>query len=157
VDLNHARLPIPPLRPLGESKLLFPAELPFSGYLRAMSNGAGTTPSKPRGIAPFAAVFRKEFSFGSVGPVCSSGRFKKAGRAMAEVSGKIPPETGAEIRRLAHDLSNSLEIILQASYLLQMSNLDDGAKKWAVMVDQGSQQAAEVNRQLREFVRSHTA
>jgi hypothetical protein len=69
---------------------------------------------------------------------------------------KIPQEAGAEIRRLAHDLSNSLEIILQASYLLQLSTLDDAGKKWAAMVDQGSQQAAEVNRQLREYVRSHT-
>jgi hypothetical protein len=70
---------------------------------------------------------------------------------------RISPDAGAEIRRLAHDLSNALEIILQASYLLQMSNLDDNAKKWAAMVDQGSQQAAEINRQLREFVRSHTS
>jgi hypothetical protein len=76
---------------------------------------------------------------------------------MADATPKIAGETGAEIRRLAHDLSNALEIILQASYLLQMSNLDDNAKKWATMVDQGSQQAAEINRQLREFVRSHTS
>ena len=69
---------------------------------------------------------------------------------------KIPQEAGAEIRRLAHDLGNALEIILQASYLLQMSPLDDAGKKWAAMVDQGSQQAAEINRQLREYVRSHT-
>jgi|HubBroStandDraft_5_1064220.scaffolds.fasta_scaffold333634_1 hypothetical protein len=69
---------------------------------------------------------------------------------------KIPQEAGAEIRRLAHDLSNALEIILQASYLLQMSTLDDAGKKWAAMVDQGSQQAAEISRQLREYVRAHT-
>lgn len=69
---------------------------------------------------------------------------------------KIPPQTGAEIRRLAHDLSNALEIILQASYLLQMATLDEAAKKWANMIDHGSQQAAEINRQLREYVRSHT-
>jgi len=74
---------------------------------------------------------------------------------MAEAA-KIPQEAGLEIRRLAHDLSNALEIILQASYLLQMSNLDDGGKKWAAMVDQGSQQATEINRQLREYVRAHT-
>jgi signal transduction histidine kinase len=70
---------------------------------------------------------------------------------------KITAETGAEIRRLAHDLSNALEIILQASYLLQLSTLDDNAKKWATMVDQGAQQAAEINRQLREFVRANTS
>jgi ABC-type transporter Mla subunit MlaD len=69
----------------------------------------------------------------------------------------IPSEAAEEIRRLAHNLSNALEVILQSSYLLQMSNLDDNAKKWATMVDQGSQQAAEINRQLREFIRSHTA
>lgn len=72
-------------------------------------------------------------------------------------SAAIPTDAAEEIRRLAHNLSNALEVILQASYLLQMSNLDDNAKKWAVMVDQGSQQAAEINRQLREFIRSRTA
>jgi ABC-type transporter Mla subunit MlaD len=70
---------------------------------------------------------------------------------------KIPHDAAEEIRRLAHNLSNALEVILQSSYLLQMSNLDDNAKKWAVMVDQGSQQAAEINRQLREFIRAHSA
>jgi ABC-type transporter Mla subunit MlaD len=70
---------------------------------------------------------------------------------------KIPQDAAEEIRRLAHNLSNALEVILQSSYLLQMSNLDDNAKKWATMVDQGTQQAAEINRQLREFIRSHTA
>jgi hypothetical protein len=70
---------------------------------------------------------------------------------------KLSPETSSEIRRLAHDLSNALEIVLQASYLLQMSTIDETSKKWATMVDQGAQQAAEINRQLREFVRAQTA
>jgi ABC-type branched-subunit amino acid transport system ATPase component len=76
---------------------------------------------------------------------------------MPDSPAKIPPDAAAEIRRLAHDLSNALEIILQASYLLQMANLDDNAKKWAAMMDQGSQQAAEINRKLREYIRSQTA
>jgi ABC-type transporter Mla subunit MlaD len=75
---------------------------------------------------------------------------------MPETPAKIPQDSAEEIRRLAHNLSNALEVILQASYLLQMSNLDDNAKKWATMVDQGTQQAAEINRQLREFIRSRS-
>jgi len=75
---------------------------------------------------------------------------------MSDALPKIPTETGAEVRRLAHDLSNALEIILQASYLLQIANLDDNAKKWATMVDQGAQQAVKTNHELREFVRNNS-
>ena len=67
---------------------------------------------------------------------------------------QIPEELALEIRRLAHDLSNALEIIIQASYLLQMTNPEAQAKRWATMVDQGAQQAATINRKLREYIRN---
>ncbi|MFP5228217.1 MAG: hypothetical protein ACLGXA_11375 [Acidobacteriota bacterium] len=68
----------------------------------------------------------------------------------------IPEQQAKEIRRLSHDLSNALEIVLQTSFLLGTVPLDDDAKKWRAMLDNGVQQAAELNRQLREYVRSHS-
>ena len=68
----------------------------------------------------------------------------------------IPEQQAKEIRRLSHDLSNALEIVLQTSFLLGTVPLDDDAKKWRTMLDNGVQQAAELNRQLREFVRSNS-
>ncbi|HZZ40099.1 MAG TPA: hypothetical protein VFE06_13275 [Acidobacteriaceae bacterium] len=71
-------------------------------------------------------------------------------------SRSIPEAQAKEIRRLAHDLSNALEIVLQTSFLLGTVPLDDDAKKWRTMLDNGVQQAAEVNRQLREYIRSNS-
>jgi signal transduction histidine kinase len=68
----------------------------------------------------------------------------------------IPQEQAMEIRRLAHDLSNALEIIIQANYLLATSPLDESAKQWAQLLDQGVQQAANINRDLREYVRANS-
>jgi hypothetical protein len=75
----------------------------------------------------------------------------------ANSTDKIPAPVAAEIRRLAHDLSNALEIIIQASYLLQMTNPEAQAKRWSTMVDQGAQQAATINRKLREYIRNNMA
>jgi hypothetical protein len=68
----------------------------------------------------------------------------------------IPEAQAKEIRRLAHDLSNALEIVLQTSFLLGTVPLDEDAKKWRTMLDNGVQQAAEINRQLREYIRSNS-
>ena len=68
----------------------------------------------------------------------------------------IPEEQAKEIRRLSHDLSNALEVVLQTSFLLGMVPLDDDAKKWRSMLDGGVQQAAEINRKLREYVRGNS-
>ena len=40
-----------------------------------------------------------------------------------------------QLRALAHDLSNSLEAIMQASYLLTQSKLDPDSKRWAQLID----------------------
>jgi len=48
-----------------------------------------------------------------------------------EAAAKIPAEINTKLRSLAHDLSNSVETIMQASYLLAQSNLDENSKKWA--------------------------
>ncbi|MFZ0632683.1 MAG: hypothetical protein WA399_01135 [Acidobacteriaceae bacterium] len=68
----------------------------------------------------------------------------------------IPESQAKEIRRLSHDLSNALEIVLQTSFLLGTVPLDEDAKKWRAMLDNGVQQAAEINRQLREYIRGNS-
>jgi hypothetical protein len=64
----------------------------------------------------------------------------------------IPPEQATEIRRLAHDLSNALEIIVQANYLLNSVAHDESAKQWIQLLDSGVLQAANINRSLREYI-----
>lgn len=68
----------------------------------------------------------------------------------------IPAEPAAHIRRLAHDLSNALEIILQTSYLLGTLDLGENGRQWRTMLDQGVQQASEINRELRDYIRTHS-
>ena len=64
----------------------------------------------------------------------------------------IPAEQAQEIRRLSHDLSNALEIIVQANYLLSAMSHDESAKEWIKLLDNGVMQAAGINRSLREYV-----
>lgn len=71
---------------------------------------------------------------------------------------KIPSQLAEEIRRLSHDLSNALEVILQTNYLLGMakdSSEEDG-EKWREMLDRGVAQATKINRELRDFVRTNS-
>ncbi|ACO32679.1 MULTISPECIES: hypothetical protein [Acidobacterium] len=67
----------------------------------------------------------------------------------------IPSEHAQQIRHLAHDLSNALEVILQTSYLLGTQPLDENGRQWHEMLDKGVQQAAGINQQLREYLRRH--
>lgn len=55
-----------------------------------------------------------------------------------------------EIRRLAHDLSNALEIVIQTSFLLGTVELDANARQWHAMLESGVKQATEINRKLQE-------
>ncbi len=64
----------------------------------------------------------------------------------------IPVEQAKEIRRLSHDLSNALEIIVQANYLLNAMSHDEAAKQWIKLLDNGVLQAADINRNLREYI-----
>jgi hypothetical protein len=64
----------------------------------------------------------------------------------------IPPEQAREIRRLSHDLSNALEIIVQANYLLNAMSHDESAKQWIDLLDNGVLQAADINRSLRDYI-----
>lgn len=71
-------------------------------------------------------------------------------------SPKLSPEVAQHLRRLAHDLSNSLETILQASYLLNQANLEPNLKKWVQMIEAASQDATRINREIREILRSQS-
>ena len=68
---------------------------------------------------------------------------------------QIPEELALEIRRMAHDLSNALEIIVQTSYLLSMAELKEPASDWLRMMDSGVNKALDLNLQLREYIKAH--
>ncbi len=68
----------------------------------------------------------------------------------------IPPEISTEIRRLMHDLSNALEIVLQAGYLLTTAETEEPLKEWIGLLDGGAQQALKIHQQLRDYIRVHS-
>ena len=70
--------------------------------------------------------------------------------------GTIPIEHSKELRRLAHDLSNALEVIVQTSYLVGMIELDENGRQWTNMLDSGVRQAVALNRDLRDYLRKHS-
>ena len=69
----------------------------------------------------------------------------------------IPEEVAVEMRKLAHDLSNALEIVVQTSFLLGTAELKEPAAEWLRMLDGGVQKALDINLSLRNFIKSHTA
>ena len=69
---------------------------------------------------------------------------------------KLPEDVVLHLRKLAHDLSNSLETILQAAYLLGQSGLEGSSQEWVKMIDSASQDAAQINRQIREILKSQS-
>src|SRR5579885_1168501 len=81
---------------------------------------------------------------------------KMSAQTQMEPTSKIPQDISTELRRLAHDLSNSLETIMQASYLLSQSKLDETSKRWAGLIDNATRDAARINREVREILRSRS-
>jgi hypothetical protein len=79
---------------------------------------------------------------------------------MTETTGATPTpmlqSDAKEIRRITHDLNNALEIIVQASYLVNSTALSDQAKEWMTLLDHGVKQATDLNREMRDFVRART-
>jgi len=73
-----------------------------------------------------------------------------------EHSSKLPVDVIANLRTLAHDLSNSLETILQASYLLAEAEPEGNRKKWARMIDAAARDAARINREIRQILKSQS-
>lgn len=74
--------------------------------------------------------------------------------SMADDGKKISPELAKEMRAVAHDLSNALETILQASYLVGQSEMPEQCQRWVEMIGQATQEAVRLNRKLREILRS---
>ena len=69
---------------------------------------------------------------------------------------EIPEELALEIRRLAHDLSNALEVIVQTSFLLGTMDLKEPHSDWLRMLDGGVRKAMDINVALRTYVKSHS-
>lgn len=68
----------------------------------------------------------------------------------------ISPEVAEELRRLLHDLSNSLEIIVQTSYLLSLAELKEPASEWLRMLEGGVSKALEHNQSMRTCLRQNS-
>ena len=67
---------------------------------------------------------------------------------------RMSPDVARELRSVSHDLSNALETIVQATYLLTQAELPGSARRWLEMMDQASQEAVSLNRRLREILRA---
>jgi signal transduction histidine kinase len=72
----------------------------------------------------------------------------------AAASKNQKPDEVARLRVLAHDLSNSLEAILQATYLLQQAKIEGEGRRWVQLIDSSSQDAVRINREIRKALRS---
>ena len=75
---------------------------------------------------------------------------------MGNTSEKIPTELAKELRMLAHDLSNSLETIVQATYLISQATPPENLRRWVELIDQASQDAVRINQKLRQVLRSQS-
>ena len=67
----------------------------------------------------------------------------------------IPEDLSIQIRKMAHDLSNALEIIVQTSYLLSTADLKSPASDWLQMLESGVGKALEINQSLRTYIKAH--
>ena len=70
---------------------------------------------------------------------------------------QIPEDIAVEMRKLAHDLSNALEIIVQTSYLLSTTEMKEPASDWLRMLDGGVQKALDLNITLRNYIKAHSS
>ena len=80
----------------------------------------------------------------------------QTGKSTTHPSEFIPEELALEIRKLAHDLSNALEIIVQTSYLLSTAGLKEPASNWLGMLDSGVTKALDINLALRQCIKTHS-
>jgi hypothetical protein len=71
-------------------------------------------------------------------------------------SESIPEDIAVEIRKLAHELSNALEVIVQTSYLVGTAEMKEPAREWLRMLDNGVQKAMDINLALRAYVKAHS-
>jgi hypothetical protein len=76
--------------------------------------------------------------------------------ALQTGTAEIPEDLALEIRKLAHDLSNALEIIVQTSYLLGTVELKEPGGDWLRMLDNGVRKALDINLALRTYIKAHS-
>jgi hypothetical protein len=81
---------------------------------------------------------------------------RNAVRPRLAVESTIPSAVAIEVRRLSHDLSNALEIIIQCSYLLSTSEIPEESRAWVTLLEQGVQKSTSINQELRTFIQSHS-
>jgi len=79
-----------------------------------------------------------------------------ASKPEMDTTPKIPLALSKQLRTLAHDLSNSIETIMQASYLLGQATLEDTNKRWLELIDNATKDAARINREIRDILRSQS-
>jgi hypothetical protein len=70
---------------------------------------------------------------------------------------RIPEDISVEMRKIAHDLSNALEVIVQTSYLLGTADLKEPASEWLRMLDGGVEKAMKLNQSLRSYIKDHSS
>ncbi len=80
----------------------------------------------------------------------------KVAQPATQENKRLKTETVTQLRGLSHDLSNYIETIMQASYLLAQAKLDDNNQKWLELIDKASQDAARINREIREILRAQS-
>ena len=73
---------------------------------------------------------------------------------MDDTEHKMPRELLRQLRGLAHDLSNALETIVQANYLVAQSAMPEESRRWLGMIAKASEEAVRINRELKEILRS---
>jgi hypothetical protein len=72
---------------------------------------------------------------------------------MGDTSDRIPADLAKELRTLAHDLSNALEVIVQATYLISQAGPPENSRRWVEAIEQASQDAVKINQKLRQMLR----
>ena len=75
---------------------------------------------------------------------------------MGDASDKIPAEVAKELRTLAHDLSNALETIVQATYLISQAGPPENSRRWVELIDQAAEEAVRINQKLRQILRTQS-
>jgi hypothetical protein len=75
---------------------------------------------------------------------------------MANTSEKIPADIAKELRTLAHDLSNALETIVQATYLITQAGPPENSRRWVQLIEQASQDGVKINQKLRQILREQS-
>ena len=148
MDLNHARLPIPPLRHACERSVLHLNREPLvcqTAPLLSIEAAWPYTEFDPHGLQQ-TGLMKAATMPDSTKPLPAAPSLEK-----------IPEELALEVRKLAHDLSNALEIIVQTSYLLSTVELKEPATDWLKMLDGGVEKALGINLELREYIKRHTS